>query len=122
MTIMKLTLQHLNVRSTHALDSWIEKQIFALQPRLAIEEARVRLTRRREASPPYEVNVHLVTPGPDVFAEGRDHTLRAAVSKVMAQLHGKLVVRNARQKPASAAPRRGPDALRRSTTPRPRRA
>lgn len=113
---MKLTVQHFSVRSTNALDSWIEKQIFALQPPLVIEEARVRLARHREASPAYEVNVHLVTPGPDVFAEGRDHTLRAAINKVMAQLRAKVESRLARRHKA-AAPRRGPDALRRMAAP-----
>jgi len=93
---MKLTLEHQSIRSTNALDSWIENQIFSLQPRLQIDEANVRLACRPEASPPYEVNVHLVTPGPDVFAAGRDHTLRAAFEKVMKQLHDKLTSRSAK--------------------------
>lgn len=87
---MKLTLQHLSIRSTNALDSWIEKQIFSLQPTLRIDEANVRLVRQTEASPAYSVHVHLVTPGPDVFAEGSDHTLQAAFMKVMTQLRNKI--------------------------------
>jgi ribosome-associated translation inhibitor RaiA len=39
------------------------------------------------------VNVHLVTPGPDVFAESRDHTLRAAFSKALAELREKITSR-----------------------------
>ena len=91
---MKLTLQHISIRSTNALDAWIEDQIFSLQPRLQIDEANVRLAHRREASPPYHVQVHLVTPGPDVFAEGNDHTLRAAVGKVMRELGEKITGRS----------------------------
>jgi len=101
---MMLTVQHLSVRSTNALDSWIERQIFALLPALAIEEARVRLVRRRATSPAFEVKVHLVTPGPDVFAEGRDHTLRAALDKVMARLRAKIAGRPGRRRRRMAPP------------------
>ena len=90
---MKLTLQHFAIRSTNALDAWIENQIFSLQPRLQIDEANVRLECRFENSPAFKVRVHLVTPGPDVFAEGNDHTLRAAVGKVMRQLSDKITSR-----------------------------
>lgn len=94
---MKLTLQHLSIRSTNALDSWIEKQIFSLQSTLRIDEANVRLVRQPEASPAYRVHVHLVTPGPDVFAEGNDHTLQAACAKVMTQLRSKITGRTAKR-------------------------
>jgi ribosome-associated translation inhibitor RaiA len=91
---MKLTLQHVAIRSTNTLDAWIESQILSLQPRLQIDEANVRIAHRRESSPPYQVHVHLVTPGPDVFAEGNDHTLRAAFGKVMRTLGDKLTGRS----------------------------
>ena len=83
---MKLTVQHHHLRSTDELDSLIEERILALQSRLQIEEATVRLQRRHEESPPFRVCVHLVTPGPDVVAEGCDHTLHAAIGKMMAEL------------------------------------
>ena len=90
---MRLNVQHLNVRSLDALDSWVEKQIFALGRVRQIDEANIRLIRLENASPAYQVNVHLVTPGPDVFAESRDHTLRAAFTKVVAQLRGQIALR-----------------------------
>ena len=90
---MRLHLQHFAIRSTNALDAWIENQIFSLQPRLQIDEANVRVALRREFSPPYHVQVHLVTPGPDVFAEGNDHTLRAAFTKAIAQLREQITSR-----------------------------
>lgn len=96
-TAMKLTLQHFSIRSTNALDSWIEKQIFALQPALRIDEANVRLVRQPEASPEYRVHVHLMTPGPDVFAEGNDHTIHAAFAKVMAQLRSRIIGRTTKR-------------------------
>jgi len=94
---MKLTLEHFAIPSTDAMDAWVEQQIFSLQPRLQIDEANVRLAHRREASPAYEVHVHLVTPGPDVYAEGNDHTLQAAFAKVMAKLTGQIDGRNRRR-------------------------
>ncbi len=87
---MKLTVQHHNLRSSDELDSLIENRILALQPRLHIDEARVRLECRFEQSPAFSVRVHLVTPGPDLVAERRDHTLRAAIDKVMADLEANL--------------------------------
>ncbi len=96
-TAMRLNLQHLNIRSLDKLDSWVEKQIFALGQARQIDEANVRLVRLQNASPAYQVNVHLVTPGPDVFAESRDHTLRAAFAKAMAQLREQITHRTTKR-------------------------
>lgn len=94
---MRLNVQHVNVRSLHTIDSWVERQIFALGATRQIDEANIRLARLSEASPAYEVRAHLVTPGPDVFAEARDHTLRAAFTKVMEQLQSQVTRRAARR-------------------------
>ena len=90
---MRLNLQHLNLRSLDTLDSWVEEQILALGEARRIDEANVRLVRLQNGSPAYQVNVHLVTPGPDVFAESRDHTLRAAFAKAMTQLRDQITSR-----------------------------
>lgn len=90
---MRLNLQHLNLRSLDRLDSWVEKQILALAKARQIDVANIRLAKLQDASPAYQVNVHLVTPGPDVFAESRDHTLRAAFSKAMRQLREQIASR-----------------------------
>lgn len=87
---MKLTVQHVRVRSTDELDSLIEEGILALQPRLRIEEAKIRLACHHEKSPAYSVNVHLVTPGPDIVAESRDHTLPAAIRKAIMELETRI--------------------------------
>jgi len=94
---MRLNLQHLNLRSLDTLDSWVEKQILALGHVRQIDEANIRLVRLENASPAYQVHVHLVTPGPDLFAESRDHTPRAAFAKVMKQLRDKLTGRATKQ-------------------------
>jgi ribosome-associated translation inhibitor RaiA len=87
---MKLTVQHHKIRSTDELDSLLEERIFELQPRLQIDEARVRLECRWDASPAYRVAIHIVTPGPDVEAEGRDHTIRDAIGKAFLNLETRL--------------------------------
>lgn len=94
---MRLNVQHLNIRSLDAQDSWVENQILALGRARQIDEANVRLVHRHDASPAYQVRVHLVTPGPDVIAESSDHTLRAAFTKVMAQLRNEITARTRRR-------------------------
>ena len=101
---MKLTLQHKNVRSTDALDTWVEEQIISLQPALQIDEANITLARDFDASPPFQVKVHLVTPGPDVLAEACDHTLQAAFHKVMEGLRGKIGSRATRRQKRQKTP------------------
>jgi ribosome-associated translation inhibitor RaiA len=87
---MKLTVQHHNLRSSAELDSLIEDRVLALQPRLHIDEANIRLECVYQESPAFSVRVHLVTPGPDVFAERRDHTISAAIEKAMADVEAKI--------------------------------
>ena len=94
---MRLNVQHHNIRSLDRIDAWVEKQIRALAEQRQIDEANVRLVRLLDASPAYQVHVHLVTPGPDVFAESRGHTLRAAFAKAMTQLREQIARRAAKR-------------------------
>ncbi len=87
---MKLTLYHHNIRSIHEVDSLVEERILELGDRLQIDEARVRLECQSGLSPAYRVAIHIVTPGPDLQAEGCDHTIRAAIGKALADLEGRL--------------------------------
>ena len=109
---MRLNLQHFSVRSTNALDSWVEQQIMALGRLRQIDEANIRLACHRDVSPAYHVRVHLVTPGPDVTAESNDHTIRAAVDKVVKELQNKILgrvtqrLRTAKSKLAGSAGKR----------------
>lgn len=90
---MRLNLQHLNLRSRDDLDHWVEEQILALGQNRQIDEANVRLECRVESSPPFAVHIRLVTPGPDFFAEGSDHTIRAAFAKAFTQLRENIAGR-----------------------------
>lgn len=83
---MRLHVLHMNMPSLAALDSCVDKQSLALGRARQIDEANVLPVRLQNASPAFQVHLHLVTLSSDVFAESRDHTLRAAFAKVMAQL------------------------------------
>lgn len=111
-TNMKLTIQHRHLRSTHALDSLVEERIIALQPRLQIDEANVRLECCPDSSPAFRAHIHLVTPGPDLAAEGRDHTIRAAIDRVLAELEDKLQERRRQRVRRLRSNQQSPAALR----------
>ncbi|MCC6881697.1 MAG: hypothetical protein IT576_06070 [Verrucomicrobiales bacterium] len=53
---------------------------------LPAEEVRVRVAATEGQSPPYGLRAQFVTPGPDYVAEGRDHTLPAALRKLVLDL------------------------------------
>jgi hypothetical protein len=105
---MRINLQQLNLRSREGLDHWVEEQVLALGQACHIDEANVRLECRSESSPPFSAHIHLVTPGPDLVAKSSDHTLRAAFTKALAQLRGRIAGRAAkplrRLKSNSSAP------------------
>jgi len=94
---MEPTLQHHSIRSTSVPDSWAENRIFALRECLEIEAASVRLAHAPATRPPREGEVHVVTPGPEVFAQGRDHTLHAALGSVRDELQIKSAGRALRR-------------------------
>jgi ribosome-associated translation inhibitor RaiA len=87
---MKLTVQQHKLRSTDELDSLLEARIFELEPRLQVDETRVRLECRWEKSSAYRVAIHIVTPAPDLEAAGQDHTIRAAIGKAFMDLEDRL--------------------------------
>lgn len=87
---MKLILNHLHHQPSPSLATLIRQRLETLREDLQIDEARVLVEYRHEASPPFRISAHLVTPGPDVFAEAVDHTLRAAVDKMVGQLESRI--------------------------------
>jgi len=89
-TIMKLILKRLNHEPSASLIDLLKQELASLSPQLQIDEAHVQLERRDEASPPFRVAMHLVTPGPDVETEATDHTLRAAMLKAFEAVRNKI--------------------------------
>lgn len=92
-TTMRLNLQRFNLRPLETIDAWVKKQLVALGQARQIDEANIRLVRYENESPSYQVNVHLITPGPDLFSESRDHTLRAALLKAIEQVRNQITSR-----------------------------
>jgi ribosome-associated translation inhibitor RaiA len=87
---MKIILKHLHHSPSAAFTALIEQHLKELGKSLEIDEARVVIERRLEDSPPFHISAHLVTPGPDVFAEAMDHTLRAALLKTIEQIEQRI--------------------------------
>ncbi len=87
---MKLILKHIHHSPSASFTALIEQHLHELGKSLQIDEARVVIERRHEMSPPFSISAHLVTPGPDVFADAQDHTLRAALLKTVEQIEKRL--------------------------------
>ena len=91
---MKFTIEQHSHESSPSFLSLIQENLKTLGKALRIDEARVRIERNMESSPPFRVTAHLVTPGPDVSGEAVDHTPRAALHKLVAQLADRIGQRN----------------------------
>lgn len=94
---MKTTVIRLGILASKHPDRWVAAGLAPLAGRRKIDEARVRLIRHHDRSPAFEVSIHLVTPGPDLFAAAADHTLEAAFGKALAGLGGTLAERGAKR-------------------------
>jgi ribosome-associated translation inhibitor RaiA len=95
---MKLVLQSRDHYPSAAFNDLVESEMASLSNRMRIDEARMLIEHLPEASPPFRVSAHLVTPGPDVMAKATDHTLRAAFAKVIRQLRDRIVHRSGKLK------------------------
>jgi ribosome-associated translation inhibitor RaiA len=87
---MKFVITHRHHDPSPAFTELTEKRIESLREALQIDEARVLVERRLEASPAFRISAHLVTPGPDILAEAVDHTLRAALEKLIIELENRI--------------------------------
>jgi ribosome-associated translation inhibitor RaiA len=96
-TAMNIQYHHLHHTPSPSLTSLIERQFGILGRSLRIDEARVTIERRLASSPAFRFSAHLVTPGPDVYAEALDHTLRAAVHKTVSELEDRIASRKRKQ-------------------------
>ncbi len=94
---MKITLSASPPELNDVSAEWVAERLAGIGERRRIDEAIVRVTRHAEASPPWEVFIHLVTPGPDLTATTRDHTLAAAFAKNLSELEDILDAREAKR-------------------------
>ena len=91
---MKLTVERFGI-SEKSADLLVKEQLMTLEPLRQIDEAKVKIAMEDGVSPPFSIRVHLVTPGPDIFADARDHTLPAALAKVMKWITQRIKARAA---------------------------
>jgi len=108
---MRIHVRHLHHQPSASFTAFLEKQLQALGALRQINEARVQLEHSAEASPPFRVALHLVTPGPDFAAEAVDHTLRAALTKVVGQLEARIKDRGENRTPRARGNLQAPVAL-----------
>lgn len=118
---MKTLIRHFNHQPSVSFTAHLEKELHAFTEMRQIDEARVTLEHLLEASPPFRVALHLVTPGPDFTAEAVDHTLRAALAKAVAELHDKIEDRGANRTRRAHSNFQEPASLQPSAKPRSRR-
>ncbi len=94
---VNLLLQSRHTEYPTALARLLEERLLALGERWRAEEAIVRLTDEREASPRFQAAIYLRVPGPDLHATGCDHTPAVAVRKALQSLEAQLAARAGRR-------------------------
>ncbi len=94
---MKITVNRLGVVFSKYPDRWIAARLAGIAALRQVDEAKVRIIRHRDRSPACEVSIHLVTPGPDLFSTGCDHTMMAAFDKALDGLGATLAERSAKR-------------------------
>ncbi len=99
---MNIRLRRINPPSAVKTTTLLRDRLLSLARIRKIDAAHLSLEREPEAST-FRVSAHLETPGPDIRAEGRDHTLHAAALRALKQLQRHVRARNARRRERLAA-------------------
>jgi len=94
---MKIIMRYCGLNARALWQSLVENQLQRLQALAKIASARVTLEWQHEVTPSYRVHAHLEVPGPDFHAEARDHTLNAALNKVIKNLERQIRSRSGRR-------------------------
>jgi ribosomal subunit interface protein len=94
---MKIVLKYFGLNARPSWRGLVEAQLRRLESLAAIGEAQVSLERQADSTPAFRVVTWLEVPGPDVHAEARDHTLQAALLKVIRDLEKQIRTRKNRQ-------------------------
>jgi ribosome-associated translation inhibitor RaiA len=87
-------------RGLNARASWrglVEAQLKRLQSLAAIASAQVTLEWQNQVGPAFRVLTLLEVPGPDFHAEATDHTVQAALLKVVKNLERRMRLRKSRR-------------------------
>ena len=103
---MTLNISYSGCFRLAARETAITRTIDSFRPDLRIDEARVRVERDDDRPYPFRVAARLVTPGPDIEAEGRDYTFEAALRKMGHAVSKALRWRQAKRKREKSLPRK----------------
>jgi ribosome-associated translation inhibitor RaiA len=95
---MRLTIRYRFLNARAIWQGLVERHVKGLEKLAAIASAQVTLERQPDAQPPFRVQALLEVPGPDFHAEASDHTLQAAVLKVVRNLENQIKTRRAKHK------------------------
>ena len=95
--MMKTTLHYRGLNAQATWQTLVEAQLKPLETLAAIASAHVTLERQRDVRPAFRVQALLEVPGPDFHAEAADHTLQAALHKVVQDLDHQIRGRLARR-------------------------
>jgi ribosome-associated translation inhibitor RaiA len=90
---MKLLLFYRGLKARPVWQALVETQLKRLQTLAAVVSAKVTLEWQQGIKPAFRVLAHLEVPGPDFHAEGRDHTLQAALLKAVNDLERQILSR-----------------------------
>ncbi len=99
---MNIRLRRIHPPSAVKTTTLLRERLLSLARIRKIDAAHLSLERDPEATT-FRVSAHLETPGPDIRAEARDHTLHAAALRALAQLQRHIRNRNARRRERLAA-------------------
>src|SRR5260370_38167440 len=87
---MNIILCYSGLNARAVWQGLVETQLRKLQTLAAVASARVTLEWQREVKPAFRVLALLEVPGPDFHAEASDHTLQAALLKVVRNLERQI--------------------------------
>jgi len=94
---MNIILRYRGLNARAIWQGLVETQLKRLQTLAEIASARVTLEWQHEVKPAFRVLALLEVPGPDFHAEASDHTLQAALLKVVRSLERQIRARKRRR-------------------------
>lgn len=94
---MNIIVRYCGLTQRARWQALVESQLKKLQHLAAIASAKVTLEWQHGVTPAFRVFTHLEVPGPDYHAEASDHTLPAALLKVINNLQQQIRSRQNRR-------------------------
>src|SRR6266404_3570247 len=94
---MNIILRYRGLKPRVVWQGLVEAQLRKLQDLAAIASARITLEWQHQIKPAFLVLASLEVPGPDFHAEASDHTVQAALLKVVNNLERQIRLRKKRR-------------------------